>query len=407
MNQAIQALILAGGFGTRLSKVVQDVPKPMAPVQGRPFLEYLIQHLVQHGVTDICLLTGYKAHVITEHFGDGSRFGAKIRYSHEDTPLGTGGAVKKALEGSDERQVLILNGDSFFDLNLTDFIRIAAGRDALALTYTEDVRRYGAVQISDDYQLQQFKEKDEQLTDGLINAGVYLLSSDYFDRIEARSFSLETEILYRLTEHLIGLPMAGFFIDIGVPDSFYHAGEMLAQRIQDQGRPCLFLDRDGTLIDYEPYLYKPSDVRLRQALIPLLDEARARQWLIGLVSNQAGVARGTFSVDDVMRVEERLKALLKKHKHELDFCLYSFYHPNFPESRALSGPLTRKPAPGNLLKVSQIYKIKMSESFMIGDNTTDLILLPELNCKLIESTLEVNRGDLATPIHTLSHEIFK
>lgn len=229
MEKKIRVLILAGGKGTRLSTVVQDVPKPMAPIAERPFLDYMIRYLVNHKLTNITLLTGYKADLIRDYFGNGESFGAKISYSHEDEPLGTGGAIKLAIKNSSEDEFLILNGDSFFDLDVLQFISSPIrGKLELALKYVENASRYGLVELDDSERVKKFLEKQDGAS-GTINSGIYFCSRNIIENIKEGFVSLESEVFPVIAKsgELHGRVLDGHFIDIGIPEDYRIANEVL------------------------------------------------------------------------------------------------------------------------------------------------------------------------------------
>jgi D-glycero-alpha-D-manno-heptose 1-phosphate guanylyltransferase len=223
----MRVIILAGGMGTRLREVVPDLPKPMAPVGGRPFLEYLIEKLLAAGLGDIVLSVGYRADLIREHFGH--RWGAaRISYSEETEALGTGGAIVHALRDGEADPLLVMNGDTFLDLDFRDLLawrrREAPGPVAMVLHRVDDVSRYGAVQCHGGV-VSGFSEKGPS-GPGLINAGIYLIEPGVFSRFGlSGKFSLETELL---RPHVATLrPRAyvsdAYFVDIGVPSDFARA----------------------------------------------------------------------------------------------------------------------------------------------------------------------------------------
>lgn len=222
-----RAIILAGGFGTRLRSVVSDVPKPMAPIQDRPFLAYLIDSVQEH-VTEIVLAIGYKGEVIKDYFGDEYK-GIKIYYSEEKEPLGTGGAITKALAlFDDHKPVWVLNGDTFFSCDLS---KVAARHNkvnadiTLALCYIENADRYGLVQINEESRITSFLEKKPGVS-GTINAGVYLINPMSLRSISTpKSFSFEKEFLEKYTSDLFisAAVVDGYFVDIGIPEDYKKA----------------------------------------------------------------------------------------------------------------------------------------------------------------------------------------
>jgi NDP-sugar pyrophosphorylase family protein len=198
----------------------------MAPVGGRPFLEYLIGQLRRHDVTDVLLSIGHLAQQISNHFGDGTDHGARISYSVESEPLGTGGAVIHARSELEGAHFLVMNGDSFLDLDLTAFItfhRATGALASMALTPVEDNSRYGSVGLGDDGQILGFTEKGELSGPGLINSGIYLLAPSIFDRFPQQQppVSLERDLFPTLIgQGFFGHEVRGFFRDIGIPEDY-------------------------------------------------------------------------------------------------------------------------------------------------------------------------------------------
>jgi D-glycero-alpha-D-manno-heptose 1-phosphate guanylyltransferase len=224
----MKTIILAGGMGTRLSSVVTDVPKPMAPVGGKPFLEYVILSLAAQGLKEIILSVGYKKETIQSYFEDGSRWKVKIVYSEEDAPLGTGGALREALKIADETNCLILNGDTFNSLNFQDMVDFHTSRDSLmtiALAYKRNVQRYGSVKTNDSGEITGFLEKNEHGS-GYINRGAYVASGVILAHMPVGPFSLENDLFHKL----IGLGFFGFithglFTDIGIPSTYSYIND--------------------------------------------------------------------------------------------------------------------------------------------------------------------------------------
>lgn len=222
-----EALILAGGLGTRLRSLVPNAPKPMADINGKPFLSYLLRDLAQKGFRSVILAVGYKADSIKDFFGE-SFEGVTISYSVETEPLGTGGAVKKALRQIQENDFFIMNGDTFFDVPydlLSQFYRERGSEFTLVLKKVTDSDRYGSVVFDNDLKVVSFREK-QFLYEGYINGGVYISNKDYlkalFDSYPAR-FSFEKDFLEKMKGELLAFPHDGYFIDIGIPEDYARA----------------------------------------------------------------------------------------------------------------------------------------------------------------------------------------
>jgi NDP-sugar pyrophosphorylase family protein len=221
----MQALILAGGAGTRLSSVLAGLNKPMVPIAGKPFLEYLLLQLKRHEVKEVTLCVGYKANLIHSYFGMGDRWGMQISYSYEKDFRGTGGALKLAEDLIHEEDFFVMNGDSMFDIELYTLMhhhRDMKAMATLALAHVDDTQRYGAVGMNESGRIVSFIEKRDSDTGGLINGGIYVFAREVLALIPGgQPVSLEQDVLPRLVgQRLYGLPSKGYFVDIGVPTDY-------------------------------------------------------------------------------------------------------------------------------------------------------------------------------------------
>ena len=217
----MEAIVLAGGFGTRLKEVVSDVPKPMAPVNGKPFLEYLLKDLSKKGIKHAILAVGYKKEIIKEYFKNKYE-DIEITYSEELVPLGTGGAIKKALKLVKEEDVFIVNGDTFFDIDLKgmkEFYTEKKSTLTVAVKEMENFDRYGSLIIKKN-KIIEFEEKKKK-DKGKINGGIYLIKKDLLSRMEKENFSFEKEILEAKKVEKYSYESKGYFIDIGIPEDYY------------------------------------------------------------------------------------------------------------------------------------------------------------------------------------------
>jgi D-glycero-alpha-D-manno-heptose 1-phosphate guanylyltransferase len=233
-TDAIRAFVLCGGRGTRLRPVIADRPKSMALISGTPFLQLLLDRLRSQGVDDVILGTGYMAEKIERYFDCGNKSAMCIRYSREDEPLGTAGALKLA-ESLISDPVLVLNGDSYVEWSLSPMLELFRAKDAdlvLVLHEIADVTRYGSVILDHDRRITQFVEKGASAGPGLINAGVYLLRKQIVRDLPAgAAISLEKEVFPRvLGRRVYGLICTGLFIDIGIPNDLKRAQTLLASR---------------------------------------------------------------------------------------------------------------------------------------------------------------------------------
>ncbi|EAL6914040.1 D-glycero-D-manno-heptose 1-phosphate guanosyltransferase [Campylobacter coli] len=214
----MQAIVLAGGLGTRLRSVVQDLPKPMAPINGKPFLAFVLEYLKKQGITEIILSVSYKYELIQEYFKD-EFHGMKIHYNIEKELLGTGGAIKDALKLV-KNEVYVVNGDTFFDIDLKKLV-LNGSKICIALKQMQNFDRYGTVNVDDQGIVTSFEEKVFK-KQGLINGGIYLLKKDIFDNFDLeKKFSFEKFLqenfeLLKIQTQIFN----DYFIDIGVPQDY-------------------------------------------------------------------------------------------------------------------------------------------------------------------------------------------
>ena len=227
----MEAIILAGGKGTRLQSVISEVPKPMAPVNGKPFLEYVMNYLADSGINRVILSVGYKYQCIMEYFKQKYR-DIEIEYVLEKKPLGTGGAIKSALSKCNEDRVFILNGDTFFEVDykaMRVFSESVKSQLVMAVREMENLDRYGSLEIVNGHVVA-FKEK-KFCSKGFINGGVYDVSRYILDDVDENVFSFEKDFLER-NYMMFNIPIfisTGYFVDIGIPKDYFRANAYFTQ----------------------------------------------------------------------------------------------------------------------------------------------------------------------------------
>lgn len=221
-------LILCGGSGTRLSSLISDVPKPMAPINDIPFLSILLNYLVKQGVTEVVLLTGYMSNIIENYYGNKFK-NITINYSVEDEPLGTGGSVLNALKLINQSEFILINGDTFFEINLSDFNKNnLKDRDVvIAVKNISEDDRYNFININKDNEVVSIAAKHSQ-DSGYINGGIIKLKKDIFLDLKMKSFSLENFLFDKILSLDNGVLVSeSKFIDIGIPSDFVEAQKYL------------------------------------------------------------------------------------------------------------------------------------------------------------------------------------
>jgi len=230
----MEAIVLAGGFGTRLQSVVSDVPKPMAEVQHKPFLEHILLYLQKNGITRVILSVGYKHEIIKDYFKHAFA-GMAIEYVVEDEPLGTGGAILKAWPSIQQEHVFVINGDTFFNVDLKSLHSTHLNYQSdltLSLKPMENFDRYGSVEIDDNAKVINFKEK-EFVSKGNINGGIYILNKNIFTPFKlAKQFSFEEFMQENINNlNIYASIFNNYFIDIGIPEDYQKAQSELVHHL--------------------------------------------------------------------------------------------------------------------------------------------------------------------------------
>ncbi len=230
-----EAIVLAGGLGTRLREIVKDLPKPMAPIGDKPFLYYLFLYLKRNNVKRIVLAVSYKKESIIKYFSNQFE-DISIIYSIESEPLGTGGAIKKAISLTQSDDVFVLNGDTYFNINLEDlygFHKEKHSELSIALRIVQGGERYGVVEVDENGLVVGFYEKVNK-GNSLINGGVYIINKHAFSNLSKNlpdAFSFEKDVLEQLKLKTYGKVYYDYFIDIGVPEEYERAKKELTEVI--------------------------------------------------------------------------------------------------------------------------------------------------------------------------------
>ena len=222
-----EAIILAGGMGTRLKDVLVDLPKPMAPIRDRPFLAFVFDYLIAQGITKTHLSVGYKKEAIIDTYGHQYQ-SLELVYAPEDEPLGTGGAIKNACLQVRSDEVFVINGDTLFPVNLKKMAVFYESTNAsltIALKSLTNFDRYGTVEIEKNGRITGFAEKKYK-EQGLINGGIYLMNTNLINELSLpKKFSFEKDVMeqHYATQPFFGLAFEDYFIDIGIPEDYERA----------------------------------------------------------------------------------------------------------------------------------------------------------------------------------------
>ena len=311
-----EAIIIAGGLGTRLRSIVPDKPKCMAEVQNRPFIGYVIDYLRMQGIERIIFSLGYKYEQIEDFL---KAHYATLNYTLvvENEPLGTGGAIKLALTETDEQNILIVNGDTLFKIDVPELANFHITRQAectLALKSMNEISRYGVVSINEIGGICSFKEKQHN-QEGNINGGVYILNKPLFLRHNLpERFSFEKDYLETFVNSVsfYGCIQKGYFIDIGIPEDYNKAWfdfkrtKLNLKEVKHDW--TLFLDRDGVINDerISEYVLNWEQFIFSKGVLEALKILAGRFKRIIIISNQRGVAKQLMTEDDLLNIHAEM-----------------------------------------------------------------------------------------------------
>lgn len=379
----ITVAVLAGGLGTRLQPVTKK-QKVIAEVNSQPFLKYLLDHLNTAGFKNIVLCTGYLGEQVEESLGKKHK-DLNLLYSREKSPLGTAGALRLALPFINSETVLVMNGDTFCNVDLKKFVEFHFDKKAnasLVISSIEDTARYGSVKLDFDDVIVGFVEKMLDGGSGWINGGVYLINRPEILKIpENKEISFENEIFPTLIgKNFYGYKNQGYFIDIGTPQSYSQA-VLFFEKLKQKQKRFVLLDRDGTMIIEKNYLSNPDHLVLLPGVVKALKEFKKMSLGLIVITNQSGVGRGYFDLKTLEKIHQRLNRLLASNDIFLDDI---YFCPHIPEDNCLC----RKPNAELVEKAMKKYDFDPKLSFVVGDNRTDI----ELGKKIGATTILVRTG---------------
>ncbi|OGY52170.1 MAG: hypothetical protein A3J59_03390 [Candidatus Buchananbacteria bacterium RIFCSPHIGHO2_02_FULL_56_16] len=365
MDRIKQAVILAGGLGTRLRPFTDHAPKPMVPVQGRPFLEYLLDQLKEQGIADLVLLLGYLPKKITAHFGDGSKFGLTIRYSISDISDDTGTRIKKALNLIDDT-FMLLYADNYWPLNLkkmTEFFQAQQTNASVTVYTNKSGITKNNIRVDDrGYVVEYDKSRTAKNLNG-VEIGYCLLRKQALDDLPEHNFSFEADVLPRLVaaKQLSGYCTDHRYYSISTPEKVSVTESFFAPK------KIIFLDRDGVINKKAPkadYVKRWAEFEFLPGAIEALQQLQQHGYELIIISNQAGVARKMMTEEDLETIHHHMKQTLA----EQGVTVRAIYHCPHGWNDSCG---CRKPKPGMFFQAAHDHAIDLTKTIFIGDDERD------------------------------------
>lgn len=402
----MKVVIMAGGKGTRIASVNGLVPKPMIEICGKPILQHQIECLKKQNLTDIILIIGHLGHIIEEYFGDGTKYGVKIKYIRERTPLGTAGALYY-LKQKVKKDFLLINGDIIFDVDIARFVKAHQKTQAMVtiLTHPNDHPYDSGIIVANDRgKVIKWMTKEEERTwyKNRVNAGLHILSSKVLERfIEPIKTDLDRDVLKPLIKEgqLYIYDSPEYVKDMGTPERYneviadIRSGLVKKRNLSDQQK-AFFLDRDGTINEYVGFLTDIEDMKLLDGAAKAISQINKSGYLVIIVTNQPVIARGEVSIEELNEIHNKLETLLGQEGAYVDDIIYCPHHPDkgFKGERIefKKECMCRKPKSGMLLMAAKKYNINLEQSWMIGDSKSDIEAGKNAGCKTVLIGMEGN-----------------
>lgn len=410
----MQVVIMAGGRGTRISKLFPDIPKPLIPIDGVPVLEREIISLRDQGFDEIILTVSHMAEKIEEYFDDGTKLGVHIEYFVEDSPLGNAGAlVKMRADGRLDGDFLLLNADSIFDVDFNRFVDYHKAKGGLVTLFTHPNNHpydSGLIIADKDGRVQKWLTKEDQRPQwykNRVNAGLHVINAQALDGLVKDADKIGTvdgttgKIIKVDLDRQILKPLCGggkmyyydspeYVKDIGTQERHeqvcadFKSGVVTAKNLKNKQK-AIFLDRDGTINKYVGFLRNIDDFELLPGVAEAIKRINSFGYLAIVVTNQPVIARGEVTFEQLDEIHNKMETLLGQEGAYLDAIYFCPHHPD----KGFEGEVPelkidcdcRKPKPGMLLRAAEDFNIDISSSWMVGDGKNDILAGQNAGCK--------------------------
>lgn len=396
----MKVVIVAGGKGTRISSIANNIPKPMIRIGDKPVLEHEIICLRDQGFKDIILTVSYLGEIIMDYFGDGSKFGVHIDYFFEENPLGNAGALFRIKDKLNE-DFLLLNADALFNVDFNRFVNYHKQKGGLVTLFTHpNSHPYdsGLIIVDENKAVKEWLNKEEARPTwykNRVNAGLHVISPKILNvTFDKEKIDLDRDLLKPLcgSGKMFAYDSPEYVKDMGTPDRFYAVNDEFKKGIVTSKnlinkQKAIFLDRDGTINKYVGFLRNIDDFELLSGVSEAIKKINASGYLAIVITNQPVIARGEVSFAELDEIHNKMETLLGKDGAYLDAIYFCPHHPHngyegeIPELKFDCD--CRKPKPGLLIKAAEDFNIDLSKSWMIGDGESDVLAGKTAGCKTI------------------------
>lgn len=398
--QNMKAVIVAGGKGTRLGSIADEIPKPMVPLNGMPLLEHQVRWLKAEGISEIWMIINHLGQVIRQHFGDGSKLGVQIQYYEESTPLGTVGGIK-AIENELNSDFLVLYGDVVISMDLQRLLQFHQQKssDATLVVHPND-HPYDSDLLSLDSEDRVTAFHPKPHPEGffyrnMVNAAVYIFSPKvlkYLEKDKKADFGKDIfpAIIHQL--RFFGYNTTEYIKDMGTPDRLEKvSADLSSGKVQRRHlrfpQKAIFLDRDGVINPDKGLICRPDDFELFPETASAIQKINRSDYIAIIVTNQPGIAKGMYDFDTLDDIHKKMDTLLGQERAKIDALYFCPHHPEKgfegerPEFKIQCR--CRKPEPGMLQDAAERFHIDLASSYIIGDHQRDILAGKSVGCTTI------------------------
>ena len=365
-----ECIILAGGYGSRLGKITNKIPKPLIKINRKPFIFYLINNLYRQGIRKFYVLTFYKHEkflkILPKKYKE-----AIIQIIKEKKKLGTAGSINNIKHKLD-KSFFVVNGDTYFDINLRDLEKTtndAKSNIGVSIVSSKDHTGYKSYKINKINEVIDYKITNSNLK--LVCGGVYFLKKNIFNKFKKTEIlDIDKDLIQsNLKKKIIAKKYASDFIDIGSLKSLKKSKNFIRNK---DIRPSFFLDRDGVINEEKNYVHKKKDFLWRKNIFKAIKLLNDKGYQVFVITNQAGIAKGIYSEKQFNKLNNWMLKEFNKNGSFIDQVYYCPFHPKAKIKKFRKKTNLRKPGNGMILKALKEWNISKSKSFLIGDSLSDL-----------------------------------
>lgn len=386
----MQAVILCGGLGTRLSSVALDIPKSMMPIGTKPLLQHQVELLKRYGVTEIIFIVNHLKENIQVHFGNGSHWGLEIAYYEEKTPLGTVGGIKN-IEDHLADNFIVLYGDVMVDMDINRLMQFHQGNQSdctLVLHPNDHPHDSDLVELNKENRIIAFHSKphdNNKYYQNLVNAGLYVMRKKVLHHLEPNKKADFGKDVFPVILHnlkLMGYNTSEYLKDMGTPqrleqvESDFSSGKIQVRNLSKKQK-AIFLDRDGVLNEDTDLVKSPEELMVYPFAGEAVKKINDSNYIAIVITNQSVVARNLCTEADLRIIHNKLDTILGDANAKIDALYYCPHHPHggFPEEnpKYKIDCCCRKPKPGMLLDAAKDFNLDLSQCWFIGDTERDII----------------------------------